>query len=129
MPLVCLLVNYPRHAANELVYLSAPGNNVVTTYGEQALRNLLCFTILNRERSCDLNESARIRIAHSKVSTKMSGAFSHTTEPDSNPIKSQFGSLVGSPLPLSRTMATTRFSLLTQHNPTAGGPRMPENIG
>jgi hypothetical protein len=46
------------------------------------------FTMLGRNRNYNFNQSAGIRIAHSQVSTKMSGAFSHATEADSDPIRS-----------------------------------------
>jgi CheY-like chemotaxis protein len=70
VPQVCLLVNYPRHAADELVYLSdAPGNNVVNTYGEHpiAVEKSAC---LNRQihgrdslRFPESNVAVRILIA------------------------------------------------------------------
>ena len=93
-----------------------------------SLRKSPLFTMLSHNRNYHFNESARIRIAHSKVATNMSGAFSHAAEPDSGPIRSQFGSLVRQFLTIVTHHGNNAVFLLTQHNPTAGGPRMPENI-
>jgi len=46
------------------------------------------FAMLSCDRNYNFNQGAGIRIAHSQVSTKMSGAFSHATEADSDPIGS-----------------------------------------
>ena len=52
------------------------------------------FTILRHYGNYDFNQSTGIRVAYSKIPTKMSGAFSHAAETDSDPVRSQLSSFL-----------------------------------
>jgi CheY-like chemotaxis protein len=66
VPQVCLLVNYPRQRVNELVYLSAPGNNVVTTYGEHPIA-VVKTACLN----CQIHRRDSLRFPESNMAVRI----------------------------------------------------------